>query len=97
MLRESEERFQQMAKTIPEFFWLHQVEPFGFLYASPAYERITGQSVEALYQDPFSFLNFIHPDDRQNMVDISTMEVTAPMEAECRAIRPNGRNPLYAN
>src|SRR5262249_20880614 len=58
-LKESEVRFQQMANTIPEFFWLRQVEPFKFLYASPAYESITGKSVESLLNNPYSFVEVI--------------------------------------
>ncbi|MEM9540540.1 MAG: PAS domain S-box protein [Cyanobacteria bacterium P01_E01_bin.42] len=62
-LRESKERFQQMADNIQDVFWLAAPGLDRWFYASPAYERIWGQSCDRLYADPASWLEAVHPDD----------------------------------
>ncbi|GET43064.1 PAS domain-containing sensor histidine kinase [Microseira wollei] len=63
-LQESDERFRQMAENIRDIFWMRQVNPPQLLYISPAYEEIWGRSCTSLYQDPNSFLDAVHPEDR---------------------------------
>lgn len=46
-LRESEERFRQMAETIRDVFWLLNPQTGRHLYISPAYETIWGAPVKA--------------------------------------------------
>ncbi|EPG75603.1 PAS domain S-box protein [Leptospira fainei serovar Hurstbridge str. BUT 6] len=62
-LRESEERFRQLAETIDEIFWMKDAETNRLLYVSPAYERIWGRSIESLFQNPDSWLDTVHSDD----------------------------------
>jgi two-component system, cell cycle sensor histidine kinase and response regulator CckA len=62
-LRDSEERFRQIAETIDEVFWTTDPTTSNMLYISPAYERVWGRSRQSLYQNPRSFLDSIHPDD----------------------------------
>ncbi|HTW31975.1 MAG TPA: PAS domain S-box protein, partial [Candidatus Sulfotelmatobacter sp.] len=45
-LRESEERFRQMANNIQEIFWMLDAENMKVLYVNPAYETITGRSCQ---------------------------------------------------
>ena len=63
-LLESEERFRQMADNIQEIFWMIDAETRKALYVNPAYETITGQSRAALKEDPLSYEEIIHPEDR---------------------------------
>lgn len=63
-LRESEERFQQMASNIQEVFWMLNAENMEVLYVNPAYEAITGRSCDSLHQYPKSYEEVIHPEDR---------------------------------
>jgi len=62
-LRASEEKFRQLAENIHEVFWMMNPAANELVYVSPAYERISGQSSEAFYRDPMSWLNAVHPDD----------------------------------
>ncbi|HEY7820375.1 MAG TPA: PAS domain-containing protein, partial [Vicinamibacteria bacterium] len=89
-LRWKEERFNQLTRSIQEVFWI--VEPDGprMHYISPAYEAIFGLRVESLYQDPLSFLEVMHPDDRQKVVDLIAGEPTTSFELEYRIVRPEG-------
>lgn len=59
-LRESEERFQEMARNIEEIFWTLDAENMKVLYVNPAYETITGRSCESLREDPRSYEEVIH-------------------------------------
>ena len=59
-LRESEQRFREIAENVDEVFWIHSVEPFKLLYINPAYERVFGSSSP----HTASFLNTILEEDR---------------------------------
>src|SRR5690606_16473726 len=50
-LRQSEERFRQLAENINEVFWLSEPVTREVLYVSPAYETIWGRPSEKLLHD----------------------------------------------
>ncbi len=62
-LRESEERFRQLAENINQVFWLTTPDLAEMLYISPAYEAIWGLSVETVYEEGLSWLDAVHTDD----------------------------------
>jgi PAS domain S-box-containing protein len=66
-VRESEGRFRQLAENINEVFWLANLDPTELLYVSPAYERVFHRSRESLYRDPRSWLEAVHPEDRERV------------------------------
>ena len=68
-LRESEERFRQLTENIREVFWMSTPAIDEILYASPAYESVWGRTRESLYSNAQSFIDSIHPEDRQRVVD----------------------------
>src|SRR5205814_6623492 len=51
-LRQSDEKFRQLAENIQEVFWLASPALDELLYVSPAYERIWGRSLESLRERP---------------------------------------------
>jgi PAS domain S-box-containing protein len=63
-LLESEERFQQMANNIQEIFWMIDAETKKALFVNLAYETITGRSCESLHENPTSYEQLIHAEDR---------------------------------
>jgi PAS domain S-box-containing protein len=67
-LLESEERFQQMANNIQEIFWMIDAETKKALFVNPAYATITGRSCESLHQDPKSYEELIHAEDRVHVL-----------------------------
>ncbi|GKS57002.1 hypothetical protein YTPLAS18_05290 [Nitrospira sp.] len=90
-LRESEERFRQLAEHIREVFWLTDPEKEQILYISPAYETIWGSSCGRLYASPCSWIDAIHPDDRERVSSAAqTKQVTGEYDEEYRIIRPDG-------
>jgi formate hydrogenlyase transcriptional activator len=93
-VRQSEERFRQMADTIPEVIWITSLEPERVLYTSPSFERIWGLRVEDLYRNPRLWTETIHPEDRDRVVStfskwIAGTEV-AYHDVEYRIVRPDG-------
>ena len=94
-LRESEERFRQMAENIPDIFWIRDIETGIVIYVSPAYEKITGHSCERLYKEPQSWAEFIHPEDRERMLQVTETQKTH-FRQDYRIIRPNGEIRWFA-
>jgi len=90
-LRESEERFRQLAENIDEVFWLIPPAKNEMLYVSPAYEKIFGRRCEDLYASPQIWLDAIHPEDRERIRNASmTKQEGGTYNEEFRIIRPDG-------
>jgi PAS domain S-box-containing protein len=90
-LRESEERFRQIAETIPDAFWTADKNISKMFYISPGYERIWGRSLASLHENPRSFLDPIHPDDQARVLaDLDAQKSDKPFAHEYRILRPDG-------
>ncbi|MDZ4875453.1 MAG: Sensor histidine kinase RcsC [Chroococcidiopsis cubana SAG 39.79] len=91
-LRESEERFRQLAENIAEsVFWMSDPKARQQLYVSPAYERIWGRSCESLYANFMEWLEAIHPEDRQRIqTKFFEQALAGHYDEEYRIIRPDG-------
>ena len=90
-LRESESRFRQIAENIGDVFYLRDVASERIRYVSPAYTEIWGKSCESLYARPESWLESIHPDDRESAAEhLRNSIATGAFEFEYRIIRPDG-------
>ncbi|RPH40055.1 MAG: PAS domain S-box protein, partial [Planctomycetota bacterium] len=63
-LRESEDRFQQIAGNIHEVFWLTEIPTWKVIYVSPAYEEMFDRKVDDLLRDAWDWLKSVHPEDR---------------------------------
>src|SRR4029077_4946802 len=66
--RESEARLQQMASNIREVFWMIDAGTRPALYVNEAYETITGRSCQSLTDNPTSYEELIHPEDRVHVL-----------------------------
>jgi PAS domain S-box-containing protein len=89
-LRESEMRFRQIAENIREVFWIAARDTSEILYVSPAYEEVWGQTRESLYADPHSWIAFIHPEDRERVLQNLNDRGDSEQTLEYRIIRPDG-------
>ncbi|GAB3034541.1 ATP-binding protein [Bowmanella dokdonensis] len=89
-LRESQRRFLKLTKHIDEIFWLEDVQAGKLLYVSPAFEKITGRSVQTVMQDVARWFDFIHPEDRQKVAIVREEALTRPMNMEFRILCPDG-------
>ncbi len=92
ILEESEQRFRQLAENIDDVFWMSDATKAQVQYVSPAYERVWGRSCQSLYEEPLSFLEAIHPEDREH-VRVASLARQSRGEAgdvEYRVVRPDG-------
>jgi len=88
-LQESESRFRQITENMDEVFWMLDAKQNQLLYVSPAYEKIWGRSCESLYQQHSSFLETIHPEDRDRIRVAAEQHIRRDGE-EYRIVLPNG-------
>ncbi len=89
-LRDSEERFRQLAENISEVFWITDVAKAQMIYVSPGYEAIWGRSVADLYADPRGWIEAIHPDDRDRIAGLARRQASDEYNVEYRIVRPDG-------
>jgi PAS domain S-box-containing protein len=68
VLQTAEHEFQQMASNIQEIFWMIDADSKKALYVNEAYETITGRSCRSLMENPLSYEDAIHLDDRVHVL-----------------------------
>lgn len=91
-LQRNEERLREITENIREVLFMVSRDFGEMTYVSPGYEEIWGRPVEDLYEDPLSWLEAVHPDDRQRTAE----EVRehhrrgTPYALEYRILRPAG-------
>jgi PAS domain S-box-containing protein len=91
-LRESEERFRELAENINEVFWMWTATPghARCLYVSPAYETIWGRSCESLYASPQSWKEALHPQDEEWVLEgIAHLDFEKISDWTYRIVRPD--------
>lgn len=88
-VRVSEERFHQIAENIDEIFWISNADLTQVLYASPPALAVWGHAPEEFYQRPELFIEGIHPDDRQMVLDIIPGLRREPYDGVFRIVRPD--------
>lgn len=91
-LRESEERFRELAETIEDVFWVFDATSLRVLYVSPGFERLRGRSSQSLSESPFGWLEFVPPEDRERMERaIRAARSGIPYDEEYRLQRLDGQ------
>jgi PAS domain S-box-containing protein len=94
-LRESEERFREMAETVQEAIWIRALYPDQVLYVSPAFARIWGLSPEHLYRDPGAWMQAVHDGERDKVAAqfaqwLADEGRETEYDVEYRIVRPDG-------
>ncbi|AFM41449.1 PAS domain S-box [Desulfosporosinus acidiphilus SJ4] len=90
-LKESELKFKELAENLGEVVWVRQNERL--VYINPAYERVWGKTCQSLYDDPDSFIDAIHPEDKERIIQVYSGEmrtVKGLLNEQYKIIRPNG-------
>jgi len=90
-LRESEEKFRQLAENIQDVFFIlsHTGE---MLYINPAYEQIWQRTRQSLYDNSRSWLDSVFPEDYPSMVAAMEQQLqdATDFDQVYRITRPNG-------
>ncbi|WP_242046080.1 MULTISPECIES: PAS domain-containing protein [Calothrix] len=91
-LRQSEERFRQLAENIQAVFWVTELPDRRISYVSPAYNRLWGLDAQELYDNQQNWVNFLHPEDREATERAFEAKAAAGrFDEEYRIVLPNGR------
>lgn len=89
-LREQKERFRQLAENLSEVVWIVDPDTGDLEYVNPAFEEVWGRPVERSNGEWTSFLDGIHPDDRERVADQHESNSTGQYDEEYRVVRPDG-------
>ena len=91
-LQESEGQFRQLTENIREVFWMSSPDGNRMIYTSPAYEEVWGRKPRTLYEHPKSWLDAIHPKDRERVITAFFPEqmIQGKYDGEFRVVRPDG-------
>jgi PAS domain S-box-containing protein len=91
-LRESEEKFRQLAANVTDVFYVTSPDLQQMHYVSPAYEQIWGHSTESVYANPHQWGEAILPEEREGVIAaFSRLAADEPsITIEFRIARPDG-------
>ena len=89
-LRASEAKFRTLAENLDEIVWMSDPDTREFLYVNPAYEDVWGRDRETLYEEPLSFLEATHPEDRERVSEAYESVPDEGFDIKYRIIRPDG-------
>ena len=91
-LRESDEKFHQLADNINDVFWIASPDLKTMHYISPGYERIWGRPKEDLSANPHQWIDAILPADQDRVISVfSELRETKPdVSVEYQIARPDG-------
>lgn len=84
------EYFQQISDHIHEAIWLAEPYQNHAFYVNPAYEKLWGRSATSLYADSSSFVDALHPEDKDRILSGLHRQVHGNYDVEYRVIRPDG-------
>jgi PAS domain S-box-containing protein len=89
--RESQERLRQVTDNIHEIVWMIDASTKKVIEVNPAYETITGRSLESIVSDPSSYADLIHPNDREQILaKLEDAVHSGHFDEEFRIVRPDG-------
>jgi PAS domain S-box-containing protein len=90
-LSASEQRFRELTENIREVFWMTDVTKNTMLYVSPGYKEIWGRDCQSLYSSPQTWLDSIHSEDRQRILQAAlTKQTSGEYDEVYRIVRPDG-------
>jgi PAS domain S-box-containing protein len=89
-LLEGDELFRSLATNVDLVLWTRANDSDQILYISPAYEKIWGKTRESLHRTPRSFMDPIHPEDRERVRRGMAVRSQGGFNGEFRIITPDG-------
>lgn len=89
-LRESEERFREIAENSSDIIWIVELDPRRAIYVNQAYEQLFDHPLTEVFKNPDAYLSQVHPDDRSRISSRydATDEKT---DHEYRIVLPDGQ------
>ena len=91
LLQEALDLFKQVAENIADVFWVTDPGKSRVEYVSPAFESLWGETRQTLYATPGTWLQGIHPEDRERVSQATfAKQLTGAYDEEYRVVRPDG-------
>lgn len=91
VFEDREREFHQMADNIQEIFWVIDAQTKKATYVNPAYQIITGRSCQSLLENPSSYEEVIHPDDRVSVLSrLAEAARSGSFDERFRIVKPDG-------
>jgi PAS domain S-box-containing protein len=89
---QTSQRFRQIAGILKDVLILSKPDLSEVLFVNRAYETIWGRTLESLYDDPDSWLEGVHPEDRRRVEEQVHLLIGGKSveNLEYRVIRPDG-------
>jgi PAS domain S-box-containing protein len=88
--RRTTDVFRQLIENVREVFWVTDVSKSRMIYVSPGYETIWGRTCGSLYAEPRNWLEAIHPDDRERVLEALQKQAMGLYDETYRIVRPDG-------
>ena len=90
-LRESEERFRQLAENMKDVVYLRSVDDYEVLYVNAAVEKVFGKTREQFANGKEAFRQSVHPDDHTLLQEVWTRQTSGDFEVdvEYRIVLPD--------
>lgn len=90
-LRESQELLQEVTDHVQEVVWMLRADTHELIFVSNAYEAVTGHSLREIRENPSSYKDLVHPDDRPRfLAKLEEARSTGKFDEEFRIVRADG-------
>lgn len=91
-LRESDDRYRQLAENVRDVFWLLEVSTRQVLYLNDAFKPVFGKPAQRVYDDRNAWLDAVHAEDQTAIKDlhVSVENGIDNWDVEYRIVRPDG-------
>ncbi len=90
-LKNSEERFRQLAENIDDVFWMFSLTDGALLYVSAAYDAMWGRDSARLAEAPGDWIASVHADDRAALLQRwEGLREHGAYDEEYRVAQPDG-------
>ncbi len=89
-LQVREELFRPLAENLNLVLWMKDLATDRIVYISPAYEAIWNRTRESLYESSQSFVEAIHPEDRERILAAMLAHKQGGFSEEYRIVAPDG-------
>ena len=90
-LRQSQELLQEVTDHVQDVVWMLRVDTNELVYVSNAYAAVTGHSLREIRENPSSYKDLIHPEDRARfLAKLEEAGRTGKFNEEFRIVRGDG-------
>ncbi len=90
-LRQSQELLQEVTDHVQEVVWMLRADTNEIIFVSNAYEAVTGRSLREIRENPLSYKDLVHPEDRARfLAKLAEARSTGKFDEEFRIVRADG-------